>query len=186
MDFVWVTRKELGTCPAAVDMDCGIVEINRDEWGKYDEFQRRFIIAHEEGHYKMSTDNESEADVYAIRKVAGTAPKSLARSIETLFKVGIVDDNRYENLYREALIIDYEMGNEQALIELEKLNNMNEFKKKTFKRNRMDGTESDDRKVEPGRSHRTNGLVIGDFYFSFTNIALIAIFFLLVSMKGKM
>lgn len=191
MEYRYVTRKELGTCPAAVDMDTGVVDVNIDVWENFDEFQRRFIFAHEEGHFRLPTDSELEADIYAINKVAGTAPKSLSRSIETLYKVGIVDDNRFENIYREALEIDYELGNWEAKKELQKLDNMSKFtgnqtpfinKRNGFKsrKRRVDG------EVEPSRSHKTNGIVIGSFYLSFTNLLLLSVFIVLIAINAKL
>jgi len=175
----YVTRRELGDCPASVDMNEGIIEINEDVWDHYDDFQKRFILFHEEAHYVLQTDSEQAADTYALRQVAGKYPRSLARSIETLFKVGICNDERYDNIYREALKLDYKMGNKNALIELQKFENMNNFSPKNRK-NRVDGG------VEPERSHKINGFVIGNMYLSFTNLLLIVTVFVLIGIKSNL
>lgn len=178
MQYRYVTSAELGDCPAAVDCDEGMLLVNRDVWNRYDEFERRFLIAHEEGHYYLDTDDETEADIYALRQVAGTAPKSLARSIETLLKVGVLDEGRYYRLYEEALRIDGEMGNPEAAKELRKIQKQNKKSKsmKTRRYYRADGEEPEAENTrKPNTEHLPNGVHVAGYYFSFTNILLIAI-----------
>lgn len=172
LPYRYVTSAELGSCPAAVDCTAGIIEVNRDVWNDYDEFERRFLIAHEVGHYELDTDDETEADIYALHEVAGTAPKSLARAIETLYKVGVIDEGRYDRLYEEALKVDKELGNAKADVELIKIEKM----RRNYRR--ADGDEPEQPKtVEEKRNtaHAPNGVILGGWYFSFTNILLIAI-----------
>ena len=123
MRTVRVGFAELGRCPAAVRMADGVIEINADVWDRYDDFEKAFILAHEEGHYRLQTDSETEADAYALHKCYRKTDRSLKRSIETLYKVGIVNEERYNALYTEALKLDWQAnGNEKAKKELEKLN----------------------------------------------------------------
>lgn len=185
--YRYVTSQELGNCPCAVDCETGMIEVNRDVWNHYDEFERRFLIAHEEGHYYLDTDDEYEADLYALKKVAGTAPKSLARSVGALLKVGVIDEGRYYRIYEEALKIDKSLGNKEADKELKKIDNMS--KQRNYRR--ADGeyacapTEKPTEKKERNSNHVPNGLVIGNWYFSFTNILLIVIAIMLYNIIKK-
>lgn len=146
MKTEYVTANELGSCPAAVRMADGVVEINIDVWNRYDDFEQRFILMHEEGHYVQQTDSEEEADAYALHKVYKTATGSLKRSVLTLYKVGIIDRRRLESLYAEALKIDWQSnGNVAAKMELEKIKRSIMNKKLTLstspfiQRNRVSG-----------------------------------------------
>jgi len=185
MPYRYVTSAELGNCPCAVECTEGIIEVNRDVWNAYDEFERRFLIAHEEGHYYLDTDDETEADIYALRAVAGTAPKSLARAVGALLKVGVIDEGRYYYLYEEALKLDGEMGNKEAEKELKKFRNKfkggNNMSKKRYYRADGDepATTQEQKERKPNTGHLPNGIEFMGCYFSFTNIMLISIFVLL-------
>ena len=173
--FVW--GKDMGSNPASVDVASGMLYLNPDVWHSYTNFQRQFLIAHEEGHYLNPQGSEEDADLYALEKLAGTEPKSLAKSIATLEKVPNISENRLNNLYIEALKIDARMGNENAKNELKKIGIMtgknNNWKPRRIRRADGGDTVTDNRsRVEPSRSHKINGFVIGGFYFSFTNILL--------------
>lgn len=118
MEYRLTDSSELQNCPAAVDLDTGILLINRDVWNMYDKLQQKFIIEHEIAHYKNPNFTEIEADRVALHKVAGLTDKSLQKAITTLFKVGVTDDARLEALYIEALKIDAQHGNQEAAKEL--------------------------------------------------------------------
>lgn len=207
-EFVYVSSKELGSCPAAVNMYDGKIEINKSVWDRFSEFEKRFIIEHERGHFKLQTNSETEADAYAIHRVYKTSPQSLKKSISTLYKVGILDDARLKSLYIEALKIDaISNNNEKALQELSKLNKNMKIKQTTggspfMIRAKMTGKKKqrymdEDSVPQPAeeskkekivcqsKRHKQNGLVIGDYYLSFTNIILIAIFIMLICVKNK-
>lgn len=200
MRTVRVGFAELGLCPAAVRMDDGVIEINGDVWGRYDDFEQRFMLSHEEGHYKLQTDSEIEADAYALHKCYKTSDRSLKRSIETLYKAGIVDTRRYKALYTEALRIDWlENGNTAAKKELEELNITKMNNKMTLsstpfiKYKRIDGEEGnkqdkqnrlpDKPEAEPHFCpkhhflHCENGIITGieikRFYLSWETVAIL-------------
>lgn len=187
----YVDAAVLGTCPASVDMQTGVVSINRSVWNNYDNFEKAFVIMHEVGHYVLDTDSEYEADAYALRHVYRTAPRSLKRSLQTLCKIRVIDPKRLNNLYKEALKLDASDGNEIAQIELEQIrtnqfsNNQN-FRKMRATRGQETYPQKRDRQADISvirradgadgkRGHGMNGLQIGDWYFSFTNILLMAI-----------
>lgn len=192
--FKYVDASELGTCPASVDMQTGVISINRSAWDRYDNFERSFVLMHEIGHYELDTDDEFEADEYALRHVYKTAPRSLIRSLQTLCKINVIDSRRLDNLYQAALELDAEDGNELAAVELERIN---EFSNplKTTKMTKRTATETYPTKKTnnntvirairraDGRGHGMNGVHIGDWYFSLTNLLLAAILLTLLFKK---
>lgn len=147
MLITYVDSKELGTCPAAVVMDDGTIQVNADVWNLYTPYQQRFILAHEQGHYELQTSSEEQADLYALRRLHGSEPQSLKQSIETLVKMGnAIPPHRVEALYRQALMIDTEINhNPKAARELTMLNNNNNKNNKIMRQskynlyNRADG-----------------------------------------------
>lgn len=205
MKTVRVGFAELGLCPAAVRMNDGVIEVNADVWNRYDQFERAFILAHEEGHYRLQTDSETEADVYALHKCYKMTDKSLKRSIETLYKVGIVNEARYNALYIEALKLDWQTnGNVKAKQELEKLkitkmNNKMTLSSTPFVQyKRMDGNEDQNEvndnvvysKENYSHCHRrqflhcVNGCITGveikRFYFSWETMLLLLLSILFI------
>lgn len=193
----YVDASVLGKCPASVDMSTGVISINKSVWDRYDNFEKAFVIYHELGHYILDTDSEYKADAYALKHVYKTAPRSLKRALLTLCKIRIIDYKRLDNLYKEALQLDASDGNMDAVLELEQINYFNKPKKSNImtpntasetylsKRNydkevkfirRADGDNT-------GKSHKRNGLMLGDFYFSFTNILLMVIVLILLFKK---
>lgn len=195
----YVSSNELGTCPASVQMDNGLIEINADVWDKYSDFEKSFIIEHEIGHFKLKTDNETEADIYALHRVYKTVPGSLKKSLETLYKIGVITGDRLENLYKEALRIDVlDNRNENAKIELKKLgvnhmNNKRSTGKSPFVKlntNRADGanpTTSNPTIAQimphrffPKSGTKKTGVVVGDHFLSYNVILLIVMLGLMI------
>lgn len=190
----YVDSSVLGRCPASVDMSTGVVSINRSVWDRYDYFEKSFVIMHELGHYLLDTDSEYEADEYALRKVYKTAPRSLKRSLQTLCKIRVIDPRRLDNLYKVALDLDAKDGNDVAAIELERINNFNNNKNfRTMTKARGQETYPEKRNIVPNirvirradgdKSHGTNGIRLGGWYFSVTNILLAAILVVMLFKK---
>ncbi|MBO7201858.1 MAG: hypothetical protein J6V54_10765 [Bacteroidales bacterium] len=123
MLITYVDSKELGSCPAAVLMDDGTIQINADVWHRYTPYQQQFILAHEQGHYELQTQSEELADLYALRTLHGTSPQSLKQSIDTLVKMGnVIPTERVMALYIQALKIDATINqNQRAKTELAKI-----------------------------------------------------------------
>lgn len=115
----YADSRTLGQCPAAVYMDSGDIEINTSVWDTYTPFQQQFILRHEEGHYRLQTDDETLADRYALHRLHATQPRSLKQSLATLARLRI-PASRLEALYRECLLLDAEGGNTKAFLELTK------------------------------------------------------------------
>lgn len=191
----YVDSSVLGSCPASVDMQTGLVSINRSVWDRYDNFEKAFVIMHEVGHYVLDTDSEYEADAYALKHVYKTAPRSLKRSLQTLLKIRVLDASRLTNLYKEALKLDAADGNEVAAIELANINQQYFNHQKSKKMRATPGREtyinkrdvnaiSVVRRADGGKSgHGMNGIHIGGWYFSITNLLLAAIVVILLTRK---
>lgn len=109
--IVWEGIAEMGENPASVEMDTGTIILNRDVFPKYPKFTQLFILEHERGHYKLSTDNEAEADAYALNKLYKSTNKSLKKSMKAITDFLSVNDPRVISLYKKALIIDSKYNN---------------------------------------------------------------------------
>jgi hypothetical protein len=88
MTIEYVEQIPGSTTPARVFHSTGKIQINRQRWNQIpDEFHKKFILKHEEGHYEGRTNNEFFADEFAFNKLAGTEPLSLRKSITALTDV---------------------------------------------------------------------------------------------------
>lgn len=207
MRIIYTDSGELQSCPAAVDMETGDLLVNLDVWDQYTEAEKRFITGHELGHYKLDTDSEIEADKYALERNFGKINKSLKSSFTALEKSNVNNEERWNALYENALEIDAEHGNDLAANELKKIHYKNKKQAKIMRtipgqityiqpddyrsaiRNnfcREDGGEGEVTPpvvIEQGnqrRGHLTNGVNLGNFYMSFTNILLLVIAVILI------
>jgi hypothetical protein len=102
---------ELQDCPAGCIISKAVIVINPDLFYQYDEFQRKFILLHEEGHIALRTgievEDEISADAYAFDRLAGTEFKSLKQCLNFL-KILLVPgipstDSRIAALYDRAV-----------------------------------------------------------------------------------
>ena len=181
--ITYVTAKELGSCPAAVLMDDGTIEVNRDVWNLYTPFEQQFILAHEAGHYLLQTSSEEAADLYALQQMHRTQRRSLKKSIGTLVKMGnTIPASRVEALYREALKMDAQInGNQRAKQELQYLstkNNQRNMRQSKYNMyHRADGqsttavstTESEPLYADTAMVKRNEQPAIGSFIHIFTD-----------------
>lgn len=109
MNIREVGAEELQQCPAAVTVDEKGVPtflVNRETFPTAGKFSQKFYLAHELGHYLLSTSDEEAADAFALSALAGTERKSLKKSIETLYHVEAIPYERMLSLYNLALQID--------------------------------------------------------------------------------
>lgn len=193
----YVDASVLGRCPASVNMSNGVVSINKSVWNNYDNFEKSFVLFHEIGHYILDTDSEYEADAYALKHVYRTAPRSLKRSLQTLVKIGVIDHARLDRLYKEALKLDANDGNRIAAIELVRIEEnqyFNHQNQRTMRPNPGRETYPSKRNITPDVKiirradgakcgHGLNGIHIGEWYFSITNIMLMIIVLILLTRK---
>ena len=207
MNIIYTDSGELQNCPAAVDMETGDLLVNLDVWDKYTEAEKQFIIGHELGHFKLDTDSEIRADEYSLKRNFGKIRKSLKSSFTALEKTNVRNEERWDALYENALQIDAENGNDRAAQELKKIHyktkktqtmrtipgqityiNKDYFTGRNYYRADGDeGMEVDNDGIvtppvidRPRRGHATNGITIGDYYMSFTNLLLVAIAIILI------
>lgn len=113
---------ELGSCPAAVEIDEAgkpTIIINRDRFGLASDFEQRFYIAHELGHYIMQSGNEEVADAFALGALAGTEKKSLKQSLAALYAMPTIPYERLEAMERRCEQID---RNHKKLTDMAKQN----------------------------------------------------------------
>jgi len=113
--------EDIGSTPAAVDRFAGVLYINPSIFPKLTDFQKKFIIAHEEGHYYLDTSDEFKADEYAFNKLAGTEFQSLKQAVNCLPQVldvkNITLKPRFVALYKLACKWDYIKNNNQKALE---------------------------------------------------------------------
>jgi len=184
----------LGRSPAAVYMDTGVIEINKDIWHRFTPYERAFIIHHERGHHILPTEFEKEADAYALLETFKINKHALKDAINALAKTNLRDKSRLNALYSEAQLIQQ---NSQTSYKKVNLNQYNMRKKRNqtdnpfIKYAAFDGIAKGKRKKNKkkyfddknppvttttyGKSHKINGFAIGNLYFSMTNILLITI-----------
>lgn len=113
---------ELGACPAAVEVDEAgkpTIIINRDRFGLASDFEQRFYLAHELGHYIMQTGIEEVADAFALGALAGTERKSLKQSLAALYAMPTIPYGRLEAMARRCEQID---RNHKKLTDMAKQN----------------------------------------------------------------
>lgn len=160
MKIQYLTSAQMGTCPAEVDMATGTVSVNRSVWDGYTAIQQRFMLLHEEGHYRLQTDSEEKADEYAIRRMYGTFPQSLKTVIRQIGSIPFISPSRLEALYRAALRIDAkENGNKEAINELNrlKMNVITKTRKQPFNGSRRIDGGTGEGIENPGENNNGNG-----------------------------
>ncbi len=124
-----IIETELGNTPARVNRRTGDIYINSKIWQSIPEKQRKFILLHEIGHYKLDTSNEIAADDFAFRNFAGTEKYSLKSILHAIADNLDIEHNsehrkRYNIIARKLLEFDAEHNNnKEAKKILEKMEN---------------------------------------------------------------
>jgi hypothetical protein len=190
---IWENRLTMGENPASVEMNTGNIILNRDVFPKYPKFTQQFILEHERGHFNIPTDNEAEADLYALKKLYKSTGKSLKKTMQAITDFLDNNDPRVMRMYQECLKIDVvDNKNEKAVLELENLIGMREKQgsyNSPFIRNFVNETEnkntSDQTLIENGRykeisferMHATRFVNIFGIHFRVIELILIAFLF---------
>ncbi|HPX58983.1 MAG TPA: hypothetical protein PLL02_00965 [Bacteroidales bacterium] len=197
MKISYVTSEEIGHSPAAVNMLTGVVYVNADLWNKFTDFEKKFFLAHEEGHFVLQTNSEFEADLYALKKVYKSERKSLKKSLKALAKVDLISDERLERLYLEILKIDSELNNnkkaKQEIMKIKQTGRDSLFMESPRSVNtpviEIQDTAIPQELVPEPVDQKTvylkNGIRIGNLFFSFETIALTVICVLLYKILNK-
>lgn len=132
MKILWEDSSTMGENPASVEMHNGNIILNRDVFPRYSKFTQTFIIEHEKGHYLLPTDDEEQADFYALKKVYKTTGKSLKKTMRAITDFLDESDPRVRKMYIRCLEIDArENGNKKAQNELNNLTGDIDMSKQT-------------------------------------------------------
>lgn len=96
--------KNMGNNPATVNIDTGIVWINKNLWNKFSDYEKAIILLHEQGHYANHSLDEIKADCYAISQWLkdGNTPERRMQLKKTIF--GIVPNDE-ENIQRKIAFV---------------------------------------------------------------------------------
>lgn len=131
-----VIDKTIGETPAAVSQSEGIIYINPIIYNRLTDFEKKFVILHEMGHYYLNTRDEIKADAYAFSVLAGTEFQSLKKSVATIDNT-LLDSNstKAKRLHAMKTLVlqwDYENGNTAVKEELDLMQDMIPFTLKVF------------------------------------------------------
>lgn len=192
----YVTSAEIGPSPAAVDMQTGVIEINRDLWQNFTSYEKKFIIEHERGHYFLQTDSELEADLYALKKLYKTEKRSLKKAVATLANIGLIPDQRVKQIYIEALKIDSQQNkNKKAAQEIMRIKQtqgddifISRIEKNPIITETPNADPTQPTQPETGNSEVTlkRGFIIGNYFVSFETVSLIIISYLLFKISKSL
>ncbi len=126
---MWIfSNKELmGLNPASINLDTGLITINRDVWCRLSQVQRKLILLHEKAHKALDTlTDEIACDRWALERFAGTEKNSLRKALDAyagLLDKNYIDVERKKQILQSLLTIDAErFGNKRAENLLAKFN----------------------------------------------------------------
>lgn len=96
--------KNMGNNPAQVNIETGVVLINKRLWAKLTDYEKAIILLHEEGHYANKSLDEIKADCYAISQYLkdGNTPEKRMQLKKTIF--GVVPSDT-ENIHRKIAFV---------------------------------------------------------------------------------
>lgn len=100
--------------PARCHIPTGIIEINSAVWPYLTDTQREFVLNHERGHRDLRTYSETEADDYALKKMALKKPNSLWNHILNVSSISKYNHERVHNAEKQALRIAAKKGSSKA------------------------------------------------------------------------
>lgn len=103
---------DLGTTnPASINRLNGILTLNYKVFPFLPDISKKYIYLHELGHYYLNTNDEFEADEFALKNFVGTEEKSLKKSVEGMARglsgISPQHNERVNSLLQKALLIDY-------------------------------------------------------------------------------
>lgn len=102
--MIYKYGKNMGNNPAQVNIETGVVLINKKIWSKLTDYEKAIILLHEEGHYANSSLDEIKADCYAISQYLkdGNTPEKRLQLKKTIF--GVVPSDP-ENIQRKIAFV---------------------------------------------------------------------------------
>ena len=102
------------TNPAKVYLDKGLIYLNDLAMIGRTDFEKKFILEHEKGHYFNQSNSEFDADIYALQKLAFSEKNSLKKSIKAVENLAIYQPERVNNVTLAALELLAQKGNVEA------------------------------------------------------------------------
>jgi len=182
--IVFVSKDVLKNIPAAIVENK--IFINKDIWNRFDEFQKKFIIYHEQAHYILQTDDEILADAWALEKLKNHK-NFIEKTIKALQKIGIKSQDRYKAIYNFN----------NKIMEKYRIIPGSPFAEPITKPNFVTGDENDNpadviqdkidqledyfnRNKTYNSNNDVNGVSIQGYFFSFETIILIIIAIILI------
>lgn len=102
--MIYKYGKNMGSNPATVNIETGVVYINKPLWNKLSDYEKAIILLHEEGHYANKSLDEIKADCYAISQYLkdGDTPTKRQQLKKTIF--GVVPNDE-ENIQRKIAFV---------------------------------------------------------------------------------
>lgn len=100
--------------PARCHVPTGLIEINGAVWPYLTDTQREYILNHERGHRDLHTYSETDADNYALKKMALKKPYSLWNHYQNVKSISNNNQERVHNAKIEALRIAAKDGSSEA------------------------------------------------------------------------
>ena len=100
--------------PARCHVPTGVIEINGAVWPYLTDTQREYILNHERGHRDLHTYSETDADNYALKKMALKKPYSLWNHYQNVKSISNNNEERVHNAKIEALRIAAADGSSEA------------------------------------------------------------------------
>lgn len=100
--------------PARCHVPTGKIEINGAVWPYLTDSQREYILNHERGHRDLHTYSETDADNYALKRMALKKPNSLFEHYKNVKFVSNNNEERVHNAKIETLRIAANEGSSQA------------------------------------------------------------------------
>lgn len=102
--MIYKYGKNMGNNPATVNIETGVVWINKPMWQQMTDYEKAIILLHEEGHYANNSLDEIKADCYAISQYLKdcNTPERRLQLKKTIF--GIVPSDS-ENVQRKIAFV---------------------------------------------------------------------------------
>ncbi len=100
--------------PARCHVPTGLIEINGAVWPYLTDTQREYVLNHERGHRDLHTYSETDADNYALKKMALKKPYSLWNHYQNVKSISNNNKERVHNAQIEALRIAAADGSSEA------------------------------------------------------------------------
>ena len=117
--MIYKYGKNMGNNPATVNIETGVVWINKNLWGKLTDYEKAIILLHEEGHYANHSLDEIKADCYMISQYLkdGNTPEKRQQLKKTIFGVVPNDEENIQRkieFVRNLLQYDSSVNNSEA------------------------------------------------------------------------